>query len=618
MATIQGTTWHDRNQNGRRESDEPGLSDWTLFIDQNRNGQLDTGEQTTQSNADGNYAFTNLIPDVYTVAQVEPADWRSLLTPTSQIPFTGLAANGQGAIAWNTDASAPEPARIGHFINVPATSGTVEVAFYYLASRDYDGIDPTSPGGIQAEDGIVGFANLTAALAQHGYAPDDLKVQFGLASLGEDQLGQDWFIQGDDEVRFYQGGRLVIQLDGEDLVGGPLPNFVLRTDYAAVNNEGLPTSSGGIQNFRPQDIAANSSAEVQQVAQALLTDLGGDGLNFQYLSLSPTLGGEGQFFASGRAGALFEANVGAIHKTGENLVTGDAYSVLISDFDETVTDINFFNVSETADGNPDGGGEGGSPPDGGNDNPAPVSLSLALADDYLATHPDLLVAFGYNLEAAVLHYEQWGRAEGRTIDGFAEDQYLASYDDLILAFGNDVTAATRHYIQTGFSEGRTLTFQPLEYLASYSDLLTALGNDRTAATQHYLQNGFSEGRDRDRFDEGRYLASHDDLLTLLGSDRAAATQHYVLVGAAEGRRLTFEPDDYLASYGDLIEALGYDLVAATEHFITLGVGEGRDRDRFDEVAYLNRYADLQAAFGTDLAAATQHYIEHGYAEGRVA
>lgn len=250
--------------------------------------------------------------------------------------------------------------------------------------------------------------------------------------------------------------------------------------------------------------------------------------------------------------------------------------------------------------------------------PTPPTLTPDKYDDYLASHPDLIQAFGYNLLAAKNHYEQSGAAEGRQIDTFNEALYLASHPDLILAFGGDLEAATRHYIQAGFYEGRQVDrFIPELYLDAYSDLKNAFGNDLEAATLHYIQNGFYEGRDfLLGFDPGAYIASHLDLIAAFGYDLAAGREHYITNGYDENRMVTFDPDDYIASHPDLIAAFDYNLAAATEHYIRTGVGENRITDDFNEVAYLAKYSDLQGAYGNDLVAATRHFILYGFAEGR--
>ena len=252
--------------------------------------------------------------------------------------------------------------------------------------------------------------------------------------------------------------------------------------------------------------------------------------------------------------------------------------------------------------------------------PLQTNLTPDAYNDYLASHPDLIAAFGPNLEAAAQHYSQFGFNEGRAVDTFDEARYLASHPDLIAAFGLNLEVATQHYIQFGFNEGRaTDSFIPELYLAAYPDLQAAYGNDLAAATAHYIQFGFAEGRDPLLgFDSGAYIASHGDLIAAYGYDLEAGRRHYIEYGFDEGRTTTFEADDYIASYGDLIQAYGYNLDVGTEHYIRFGASEGRSVDLFDEVAYLNKYPDLQAAYGNDLVAATRHYIQFGFAEGRSA
>src|SRR5207245_2305475 len=36
--TVQGTVYEDRNHNGAKDSGEPGLSGWTVYVDSNNNG----------------------------------------------------------------------------------------------------------------------------------------------------------------------------------------------------------------------------------------------------------------------------------------------------------------------------------------------------------------------------------------------------------------------------------------------------------------------------------------------------------------------------------------------------------------------------------------------------
>ena len=67
----------------RFDADEHGLSNWTIYLDENGNGQHNPGEPTTQTNTLGQYVFTNLTPGTHVVREVPQTGW----LPTS--PSTG-------------------------------------------------------------------------------------------------------------------------------------------------------------------------------------------------------------------------------------------------------------------------------------------------------------------------------------------------------------------------------------------------------------------------------------------------------------------------------------------------------------------------------------------------
>ena len=73
---IQGIKWNDIDGDGIQDADEPGLEGWTIFLDDNENGELDTGEQFTVTDANGEYSFANLTPGTYTVAEVQQDGWQ--------------------------------------------------------------------------------------------------------------------------------------------------------------------------------------------------------------------------------------------------------------------------------------------------------------------------------------------------------------------------------------------------------------------------------------------------------------------------------------------------------------------------------------------------------------
>lgn len=233
---------------------------------------------------------------------------------------------------------------------------------------------------------------------------------------------------------------------------------------------------------------------------------------------------------------------------------------------------------------------------------------------YIASHHDLIAAFGADAEAGNRHFAAGGFAEGRSIT-FDPLAYTASYADLRQVFGTDEQASARHYIRSGVNEGRHASFDGYAYIASYADLQAVFGADADAGARHFIRWGASEGR-AITFDAYGYLAANPAVLRQVGTDLSAAAVHYITTGAPLGLATSgFAAMRYTASYADLIQAFGTDAAAATQHYVVAGVAEGRDVT-FDALGYAASYTDLMRVFGVDEEAAARHYIQSGIGEGR--
>jgi len=69
--SISGAKFNDLDRDGVRDAGEPGLAGWTIFLDANDNGLLDTGEVATVTGSDGLFQFLDLAPGSYTVREVQ-------------------------------------------------------------------------------------------------------------------------------------------------------------------------------------------------------------------------------------------------------------------------------------------------------------------------------------------------------------------------------------------------------------------------------------------------------------------------------------------------------------------------------------------------------------------
>jgi hypothetical protein len=238
--------------------------------------------------------------------------------------------------------------------------------------------------------------------------------------------------------------------------------------------------------------------------------------------------------------------------------------------------------------------------------------------EYIASNPDLILAFGLNLTAATDHYFAIGINEHRATDSFDAMEYIASNPDLIMAFGSNTALGEQHYIALGFNEHRaTNSFDAMEYIASNPDLIAAFGSNTALGEQHYVALGVNEHRATNSFDAMEYIASNPDLIAALGANTTLGEQHYVALGFNEHRVTnSFDALEYLASNPDLIRAIGLNPALGEQHYVALGFNEHRVTNSFNAAQYLANYPDLVAAFGNNVAAAEQHYISYGLNEGR--
>ncbi len=146
LATIQGTLFEDLNGDGVRTPEDPALQmpGITVFLDQNQNGVLETGEDSRTTDANGYYEFTGLPVGDYTVAQLVPADWLQT-TPTP-----AAASSQLGSVLENYDLSAYTDYPCGLARN--EDTGTL-----YLVVNG-TGIYPIDPATGSAPAGSTGFA----------------------------------------------------------------------------------------------------------------------------------------------------------------------------------------------------------------------------------------------------------------------------------------------------------------------------------------------------------------------------------------------------------------------------------------------------------------------------
>ncbi len=187
------------------------------------------------------------------------------------LSFSGLIQDRMGLAMWQADGSGPEPAATGHSFITPIRRVT---SHYYIASREYDGLDILSPGGLKGNDLTVGFPQFLAALSQQGVALADIIIRLPLITPGEDREGQDWVYQYDIETRYLRPSAALVLLAGSEpmlelstCVIQLTENYVGATDFTQVKISAVSEEAHAV------DVSQSSSIATQLLARAFLADV---------------------------------------------------------------------------------------------------------------------------------------------------------------------------------------------------------------------------------------------------------------------------------------------------------------------------------------------------------
>ena len=308
---IAGAVWNDFNGNGIREASDPGLSDWTVFLDGNDNGLLDValGERSTVTDASGNYSFTNVQAGDYTVVEVLQAGWEPSPGFNDSVNVT-VVAEGES---------------IAEFANFTPEAGTISGTVYNdLNGNGSQGagepglagwtlfIDLDSSGLLEAgEPSAVTDANgdykifgapfgncVVREIVQTGFRPTAPGTGAQLVNLlnGEESTGVDFgnqqrtdseirgavFVDSDHDSirdageRGLAGITVFIDLDNDDILDADEPRYITSDDLyytPGVDESGtyeftrLPAGTYHIREIVPDDQSATPEIEREHIVE---------------------------------------------------------------------------------------------------------------------------------------------------------------------------------------------------------------------------------------------------------------------------------------------------------------------------------------------------------------
>ncbi len=173
-AQIAGGLYHDLNADGVHDAGESGLSDWTVFLDTNKNGGLDTGEPSQRTDADGLYHFAGLAAGDYRVTEVPRVGWMAT-KPTTGYVDVAVADSGEAIVNFLNKGTAGTGAITGLVWRDVNNNKLRDATDTPLASwtmfLDLNGnkiLDPNEPTAITDGAGIYRFTQVVGGKPGNG------------------------------------------------------------------------------------------------------------------------------------------------------------------------------------------------------------------------------------------------------------------------------------------------------------------------------------------------------------------------------------------------------------------------------------------------------------------
>jgi PKD repeat protein len=235
--TIRGSVWYDRNADGTRDGEEPGLHRFVVFIDLDTNGERDTGEPLTFSGVDGSYRFDGLdAATTYTVTQALTFGWTNTTPGTT--PLLPADTGPAPVINGEETQAGLFPFQVALMVgSFQFCGGTLVNSRYVLtAAHCVVGADPTDfEVLIGTEDLASGGERVTVvSIREHPEFSNTLDYDVALLRLGTPQLYPRPFLQTPDQPSLSIPGTTATTIGWGETEGGSDTNHKACSDAAGI------------------------------------------------------------------------------------------------------------------------------------------------------------------------------------------------------------------------------------------------------------------------------------------------------------------------------------------------------------------------------------------------
>ncbi|MGK7905233.1 MAG: SdrD B-like domain-containing protein, partial [Hormoscilla sp.] len=179
FGSISGVQFLDADEDGTRDSGEQTLSGWTIFLDSNNNGVLDSNERSAVTGANGSYRFGNLLAGTYNVREVQQAGFEQTTSNPTIVLAAGQNRTGVnlGVDELSSDGSISGVQFLDADGNGTRDSGEQGLAGWtiFLDSNNNGQLDSNERFAVTGANGSYFFTDLEAgtynvrAIAQSGF-----------------------------------------------------------------------------------------------------------------------------------------------------------------------------------------------------------------------------------------------------------------------------------------------------------------------------------------------------------------------------------------------------------------------------------------------------------------
>jgi hypothetical protein len=258
VAAISGRKFHDLDADGLADPGDPGLAGWTIYLDANGDNQLNPGEASTVTDANGNYVLTPPL-GVNVVREVMRSDWFQS-APTSGEHTVNVAA---GQLYTGRNFGNYRPATISglkfHDLDGNGVQGAGEPGqqgwTIYIDSNNNGVLDGGEPTEVTDAAGTYEFNQLVPGtyrlreVMQSGWQQSAPQAGFHLVTVASEEnvTGRDFGNYRPVTIT----GTVFHDFDADGVRDGNEPGLPGRRVYLDLNNNSVPDAGDVIAPTDP-------------------------------------------------------------------------------------------------------------------------------------------------------------------------------------------------------------------------------------------------------------------------------------------------------------------------------------------------------------------------------